>query len=96
MSFDDIHNVANEYFHVHVSHQRSFTHHVGTDEANFFLHYKNDNSGDFLNELKNLHCLPQEWTAIDWSEFNGFQVTRAETWMDFDNLVIFTTKTINQ
>ena len=35
-NFDVVHNIANEYFYLHVPEQRSFTYHVGTDEANFF------------------------------------------------------------
>ena len=35
MSFDDMRNIENEYFHLHVPYQRSFTYYVGTDEANF-------------------------------------------------------------
>ena len=62
MSFDDMRNIENEYFHLHVPYQRRFTYYVGTDEANFFLYYKNDHV-DFLNELKILNCLRQEWSA---------------------------------
>ena len=65
MSFDDTYNAANEYFHLPVPDQRSFTHHVGTDEANFFLYCKNDDPVDFHNELKNLSPLCQECSATD-------------------------------
>ena len=79
MTFDDIHYVANKYIYLHLQGQRSFTHHVGINEANFFLYCKNDDPIDCLNELKNINCLRQEWSATDWSEFEVLQVKRAET-----------------
>ena len=62
---------------------------------------KNEHPVDFLNELKSLNRLRQEWSVTDWSEFKVFKVITAKTWMDFDNpwkdsIVMFTAKDINQ
>ena len=38
MSFEDIYNIANKYFHLHVALHGSFTHNVDDEVANFWLY----------------------------------------------------------
>ena len=51
MSFNDVHNVGNEYFHKLVNYERSFTHTVSLDEANFWLYFNENDHVDVFQEL---------------------------------------------
>ena len=94
MSFDKIHNLADEYFHHHVGNKRSFTHHVGRTENNFFqvnlfLYYNDGDDVDFEKELGHLNCLRKEWSLKKWENFSIFQKTKAKSWEDYDKVKIF-------
>lgn len=51
MSFDDVLNVASEYFNLTVGEKRSFTHCVGMGKVDFWLYFMKDNVVDFKYEL---------------------------------------------
>ena len=96
MSFDASHNLANNFFQAFVTDERSFTHNVGKTEDGVCKANLHKDRIDFHKELRNLNFLCKEWeVAHSWSEFTTFQITQAEPWSDFDNVVIFTSKCIN-
>ena len=84
--FDIIDNIPNEYFYRHFPKQRRFTLHLGMDKANFFLYF---NHGDQF-ELKHLNDLHKEWKGDGWSNFVFFVHTKAESWSNYNSMLIFT------
>ena len=96
MSFEDVHNVAKEYFWKHEDEKRSFTHNVCTDEAKFWLYFNEAEHVDFFQELQALNKPHEEWKITDCSKFSVFNVGKAEPWMDYENVVCFTITKISE
>ena len=79
-----------------VTDERSFTHYVGKTEDGVCKANLHKDRIYFHKEIRNLNFLCKEWEVADsWSEFTTFQITQAEPWSDFDNVVIFNSKCIN-